>query len=31
LLEKPDEYKVNDLLPPPPGMPIGDCEMDFIK
>src|SRR5260221_14715390 len=31
LLEKPDEYKVNDLLPPPPGMPIGDCEMDFTQ
>lgn len=31
LLEKPDEYKVNDLLPPPPGMPIGDCDMNFIN
>lgn len=30
-LEKPDEYKVNDLLPPPPGMPIGDCDMNFIE
>jgi hypothetical protein len=30
LLEKPDEFKVNDLLPPPPGMPIGDCDMNFI-
>jgi hypothetical protein len=31
LLEKPDEYKVNDLLPPPPGMPIGECEMDYLN
>ncbi|MBI1768094.1 MAG: zinc-dependent metalloprotease [Bacteroidetes bacterium] len=30
VLEKPDEYKVNNLLPPPPGMPIGDCDMNFI-
>jgi hypothetical protein len=30
LQEDPDEYKVESLLPPPPGMPIGDCEMDFL-
>jgi hypothetical protein len=24
LQEDPDEYKVENLLPPPPGMPIGD-------
>jgi hypothetical protein len=30
LLDKPDEFKVNDLLPPPPGMPIGDCEMNYV-
>lgn len=31
LLEKPDEYKVSNLLPPPPGMPIGDCEMNYLN
>lgn len=31
LLEKPDEYKVQDFLPPPPGMPIGDCSMNYIE
>ncbi|HCW09158.1 MAG TPA: peptidase [Cytophagales bacterium] len=31
LLEKPDEFKVNELPPPPPGMPIGDCDLNFIE
>jgi len=31
LQEDPDEYKVESLLPPPPGMPIGDCEVDFLQ
>ena len=30
LLEKPSEYRVNKLLPPPPGMPIGDCDMNYL-
>jgi hypothetical protein len=30
LQENPDEYKVDSLLPPPPGMPIGDCEINFL-
>ncbi|HTH57137.1 MAG TPA: zinc-dependent metalloprotease [Cyclobacteriaceae bacterium] len=31
LLENPDEYKVQDFLPPPPGMPIGDCDMNYLE
>ena len=31
LLEKPSEYRVNKLLPPPPGMPIGDCDMNYLQ
>jgi len=31
LQEDPDEYKVENLLPPPPGMPIGDCDIDFLQ
>jgi len=30
LLEKPSEYRVNKLLPAPPGMPIGDCDMNYL-
>jgi hypothetical protein len=31
LQENPNEYKVESLLPPPPGMPIGECEMNYIE
>jgi hypothetical protein len=31
LQENPNEYKVESLLPPPPGMPIGDCEMNYVE
>ena len=31
LQENPDEYKVESLLPPPPGMPIGDCDLNYVK
>ncbi|HLZ17571.1 MAG TPA: zinc-dependent metalloprotease [Cyclobacteriaceae bacterium] len=30
LLDDPDEYKAENLLPPPPGMPIGDCGLNFL-
>lgn len=30
LQEKPDEYKTENLAPAPPGMPIGENEMDYI-
>jgi len=30
LMEKPSEYKVSNVSPPPPGMPIGDCEMNYV-
>ncbi|MBS1950827.1 MAG: zinc-dependent metalloprotease [Bacteroidetes bacterium] len=30
LQEKPDAYKTENLAPPPPGMPIGESEIDFI-
>jgi len=30
LQENPDEYKVENLLPPPPGMPIGDCDLNYL-
>lgn len=31
LQEDPDEYKAEILLPAPPGMPIGDCDADFLS
>jgi len=31
LQEDPDQYKVESLLPPPPGMPIGDGEVGFLQ
>ena len=30
LLEKPGEYKGSNISPPPPGMPIGDCDMIYV-
>jgi len=30
LQEDPDEYKTESLSPPPPGMPIGDCDLNYI-
>jgi hypothetical protein len=29
LQDDPDEYKEENVLPPPPGMPIGDMDLDF--
>ncbi len=31
LQENPDEYKLDTLLPPPPGMPIGDFDRDEFQ
>lgn len=31
LQQNPDEYKIENLPTPPPGMPIGECEMNFIE
>jgi len=28
--DNPDNYKAENLLPPPPGMPIGDCDMNYV-
>ncbi|HEV8515349.1 MAG TPA: zinc-dependent metalloprotease [Cyclobacteriaceae bacterium] len=30
-LERPREYKVSNISPPPPGMPIGDCDLDYLE
>ncbi|MBS1681108.1 MAG: zinc-dependent metalloprotease [Bacteroidetes bacterium] len=30
LQEDTDEYKVENLPPPPPGMPIGDCDLNYV-
>ncbi len=30
LQENLDEYKVESLLPPPPGMPIGECDLNYV-
>jgi len=29
LQDDPEEYKQENLLPPPPGQPIGDFDMEF--
>ncbi|GHM99418.1 hypothetical protein WSM22_09080 [Cytophagales bacterium WSM2-2] len=31
LLDSPDDFKVENPLPPPPGMPIGDCDMNYTE
>lgn len=29
LQQRPEEFKIDSMLPPPPGMPIGECEMNY--